>query len=160
MTKIQDILFYRVFKPYGKVITMIFLAFMLIIISKFVYYKYVLPIMDKTKNGNTSNANVRDTNIDIRFFSVDWCPSCIKSKPEWAKFVDKYDKKKLNEFKIHCISVNCTDNKDPMIIDTMSSFNIEHFPTIKIVKGKDTIDYDGKITLSNLEQFITSISSS
>ena len=42
----------------------------------------------------------------------------------------------------------------------MSSFNIEHFPTIKIVKGKDTIDYDGKVTLSNLEQFITSISSS
>ena len=49
MTKIQDILFYRVFKPYGKVITMIFLAVMLIVISKFVYYKYVLPIMDKTK---------------------------------------------------------------------------------------------------------------
>ena len=157
MTKIQDILFYRVFKPYGKVITMVFLALMLIIISKFVYHKYVLPIMNKNKFGNTSNANVRDINIDVRFFHVGWCPACIKAKPEWAKFLDKYNNKELNGYKVKCIEVDCTNNKDPLIVDTMSTFNIEHYPTIKIVKGKETIDYEGKITLSNLENFINNI---
>lgn len=158
MTKIQDILFYRVFKPYGKVITMVFLVLMLFIISRFIYYKFVLPKINKNTFSNTSNANVRDENIDIRFFNVDWCPACVKTKPEWNKFVDKYDNKKLNEFKIKCISVNCTNNKDPLIIDTISTFNIEHYPTVKIVKGKETIDYEGKITVLNLENFINSIS--
>lgn len=158
MTKIQDILFFRVFKPYGKIITMVFLALMLVIISTIVYYKYVLPIMDRNKIDNASNANLRNINIDVRFFSVTWCPSCKKSKPEWQKFVDKYDNKIINGFKIKCIEVDCTNSKDPIIIDTMSTFNIKHYPTVKIVKGKETIDFEGKVTSSNLENFINSIS--
>jgi thiol-disulfide isomerase/thioredoxin len=157
MTKIQDILFFRLVKPYGRVITMVFLALMLIIIVTFVFSKYVIPLMDKKLRDNTSNANLRDVIVDVRFFSVNWCPSCVKAKPEWKKFVDKYDKQKLNGFKINCINVDCTNDKDPMIIDTMSTYNIVHFPTIKIVKEKETIDYEGKVTLLNLEQFINSL---
>ena len=113
--------------------------------------------MDKKKRDNTSNANVRDVMVDVRFFSVNWCPACVKAKPEFSKFVDKYDKQKLNGFKINCINVDCTNDKDPMIIDTMSKYNIKHFPTIKIVKEKETIDYEGKVTMNNLEQFINSL---
>ena len=158
MTKIQDILFFRVFKPYGRIITMVGLVVMLIIISTFLFYNFVLPLIDKKRLDNTSNANLRDSTLDVRYFFANWCPVCVKAKPEWLKFVDKYDNKRLNGFKIHCISVDCTNDKDPLIIDAMSSFNIEHFPTIKIVKDKETIDYEGKTTMQNLEQFINNIS--
>lgn len=156
MTKIQDILFFKS-KQYGQVITKVLLAVFLMVIVTFVFSKYVIPLMDKKMRDNTSNANLRDVMVDVRFFSVNWCPSCINATPEWGKFVDKYDKQKLNGFKINCINVDCTNDKDPMIIDTMSTYNIKHFPTIKIVKEKETIDYEGKVTLSNLEQFINSL---
>lgn len=162
MTKIQDILFLKVFKPYGRIITMIFLGVMLIIISLFVYKKFVLPLIDKKKLDNTSNANLRTEDIDVRFFTVTWCPHCTTAKKEWVKFVDKYDNQKLNGFKIKCVGgiggTDCTNNKDPLIVDAISTFNIEHYPTIKIVKGKETIDYEGKVTMSNLESFINNIS--
>lgn len=157
MTKIQDILFFRLFKPFGLPITKILFVLGLIIIATFIFFKYILPLMDKKKRDNTSNANVRDVMVDVRFFSVNWCPACVKAKPEFSKFVDKYDKQKLNGFKINCINVDCTNDKDPMIIDTMSKYNIKHFPTIKIVKEKETIDYEGKVTMNNLEQFINSL---
>jgi thiol-disulfide isomerase/thioredoxin len=158
MTKLQDILFFKVFKPYGSTITILFLVIMLIIISSFLFYNFVLPLIDKKRLDNTSNANLRDSNLEVKFFYVSWCPACIKAKPEWSKFVDKYNNKRMNEFKVKCIEIDCTNDKDPLIIDAMSSYNIKHFPTVKIVKDKEIIDYEGKVTVSNLEQFIKSFS--
>jgi thiol-disulfide isomerase/thioredoxin len=137
-------------------------ALILIMLSVWSYYYYAKPILsnDLIDQRNIPN-NGSNEEISFYFFNVDWCPHCIKAKPEWIKFCQKYDGKEYNGYIISCVGgengTDCTNSDEPSIIDIIQKFNIEHYPTLKMVKGSSIIDFDGKITDDNLETFIITI---
>ena len=157
---------------------------LILIFSSVAYYAYNAyykkPKENKTKD--IANMNDRSGIIEIYFFHVDWCPHCQTAKPEWTNFNDKYNNTTINGYKIQCIDIDCTEDSgdtnagvDKMSNDKFSELNIntpeqinelirkykiDSYPTIKMVKDSDIIDFDSKITTSSLTKFVDTMTSS
>ena len=81
-------------------------------------------------------------------FYVDWCPHCKTTKPIWEKLKQQVGDG-VNGVKINFIEVDC--DKDT---DTASKFKVEGYPTIKMVRDNQVIEYDAKPDLDTLTQFL------
>jgi thiol-disulfide isomerase/thioredoxin len=138
---------------------MILVIAMVILIIGILYYN--LNNTKKSKNErelkNVSNANRRILTADVLFFHADWCPHCVKAAPTWKGFVQKYDKKVINGYKVHCIGVDCSNANDSKTNEIRKKYKVNTFPTIKLIKDGKTINYDAKIIPENLTKFINSV---
>ena len=136
-----------------KVIIIIALCFLLIIIAIYYYYKKIAPSMNPSFVPNKEFVQKGDgtggNEAEIILFYTEWCPHCKKAKPIWAKLKDKYDGKAINNTIIHFREVDC--DKDEA---TATKYNIEGYPTIKLVKGSQIIEYDAKPEENTLEEFL------
>ena len=64
----------------------------------------------------------------------------------------------LNGYTVVFIEVDCTDpdlSSDTEVL--ISKYNIDHYPTIKLVMGEDVIDFDAKITKESLTKFVNAV---
>lgn len=152
----------RVIKPYNRYIVVIFLVIVFILFSIFLYYKYVSPKLETSKFQDVVNESNRNKNANavIYFFHVDWCPHCIKAKPEWNAFSEKYNGQTVNGYKLTTVDIDCTDDGkgDSKLQDIIHKNNIKSYPTVKLsIEGRETIEFDSKINERSLEQFINSV---
>jgi thiol-disulfide isomerase/thioredoxin len=123
--------------------------------SYYCYNTYYL-----TKNvitGDVANANANNKPAEIYFFYANWCPHCKVAYPEWKQFLEEYDGKNIGEYKIKCIPVDCTDDDSSTVSNIVKDFKVDSYPTIKMKKDTDTIDFQAKVTKYNLEQFINTV---
>jgi thiol-disulfide isomerase/thioredoxin len=151
----------KFFRPLTKYGTLILIVAIFIVVTV-IAFKYFIPISAITneKFSDVANANTRTMNADIYFFSADWCPYCVKAKPEWQTFKTTNDGKTVNGYVIKCHDVDCTkEGKDnPDTAAMMQTFQIKSFPTVKLTTddGKK-IDFDAKVSSDNLNTFINSV---
>ena len=139
---------------------MMFVFFILVIFIIASYYAYNWFVANKIKADATkdiANASRQDSEAEILLFTVDWCPHCKTAKPEWDKFVQKFDGKQKNGYTIKCTSMNCTDDADPAIAAIVQKFAVEHYPTLKMTKDGKIIEFEGKIQEPSLEKFINAM---
>jgi thiol-disulfide isomerase/thioredoxin len=162
MTNIITVL-YAIIKPYKRAILIITLAILFIIASKYAYSRYYTPIV-KTRNEDIANYNSNERIIVVYIFTVTWCPQCISSAPEWKSFKNKYHDTIVNGYKIKCMEIDCTVTSDTTneisadIKDMMDKYEIEHYPTVKMLKNNVKIEFDGKVTEDNLDTFLNTMS--
>lgn len=90
---------------------------------------------------------------ELMLFHVDWCPHCKTALPEWEKLKQDYANKKVNGHKIIFLEYNCTEESEETT-KKMETYKIEGFPTIKLKVEGRVIEFDAKVTKSNLEQFL------
>jgi len=90
----------------------------------------------------------------IYFFHADWCPHCKKAQPEWDAFKMSQHNKLKNGYVVKCISVDCTNDKESTAKQLINEFNIESYPTVKMVKDNTTIDYDASVKTASLNKFV------
>jgi thioredoxin-like negative regulator of GroEL len=109
--------------------------------------------VDGSGSSDISNYNKQEKEATIYFFYADWCPHCKTAKPEWAKFTNNYNGKSMNDYTLVCSSVNCTEetSENAQIIQ---KYNIDSYPTVKMLKDGSIIEFDSKISESSLEQFL------
>lgn len=121
--------------------------------SVYAYIQYVLPSLKDTyvHNKEFSNEDVTgDTETaDLYFFYTLWCPHCKKSKPIWEELKSQVGNTPVNGIKVNFIEVDC--DKDSA---TAEKFKVEGYPTIKMVRGNQIIEYDAKPSLDTLNQFL------
>ena len=89
--------------------------------------------------------------VEIILFSVDWCPHCKVARPEWNKVAEST--KSINGRKIIFTDINCTD-ETPEVTSVIKQYNIEGYPTIKLIKDGKVIDFDAKPTEQHLREFL------
>ena len=89
--------------------------------------------------------------VEIMLFSVDWCPHCKVARPEWNKVAEST--KSINGRKIIFTDINCTD-ETPEVTSVIKQYNIEGYPTIKLIKDGKVIDFDAKPTEQHLKEFL------
>ena len=96
------------------------------------------------KNKRTINKSIKD--IKILYFFREKCIWCTKFNKTWKLFKDKFKRN------ITFLKINGTNN--PKL---MSKYNIESFPTIVKITGKNHEKFDSqkKRTLTNLKEFVT-----
>ena len=144
----------RFFGPYARYIAIIVLLVVFILVGFYGYKRYYSNPAEAY--GNVANINARSPEIVIYFFSADWCPHCTKATPHWSAFASQYDGKQVNNYKISCSKVDCTDGKS----DLMDQYSVDSFPTVVMIKDGNTISFDAKITKETLENFVASATSS
>ena len=126
----------------------------LLIIGALVYYFYIMP------NSKLSYSAVegfdQDKSAELLFFYADWCPHCKTAKPAWAEIVSKYENTTINGYKVVFTEINCTTETDE-IGQMMNKYKIEGFPTLKLLKDGQVIEYDAKPTKETLDEFLNTV---
>ena len=153
------------------------LAFLILIFSLVAYYAYNKYFASKQSMksksfDNVANAVEETNTTQIYFFHADWCPHCKKAKPEWTKFATATNGQIVNGYLVQCIDVDCTgDNGDipnntgnsgiaatpAETAELIQKYNINSYPTIKLVKDNETVDFEAKITENSLQKFVNSM---
>lgn len=152
--------------PYSKIITIAWIVLVFIFASVLFYFWYLKNtkydlLSQTTKFRDVANQNDgadKDT-IILYFFYVDWCPYCNTAKPELDSLIEKYPAgSTVNNYVIEYKKINLTNTDNPDNKDYIKQYNIDSYPTIFIIDptGK-RVDYHAKVTLPNLNKFVTSL---
>ena len=133
---------------------------LVILLSLFAYYSYKQYVDTKTtfyaNRENIPEDENSNKTATLMLFYVDWCPHCKTAKPEWEALKEEYDGKTINGYTLSFIEYNCT-NESEDISQLMDKYNIEGYPTIKLLKDSQVIEYDAKPTKSTMTQFLNTV---
>lgn len=131
----------------------IFIIVFVLIIGAVYYFMRPTKIQTRPKEG-MENANKKQA--ELMLFYVDWCPHCKTAKPEWEEIKAKYDGKTINGHNVIFTEVNCTE-ETPEIEEMMNKYKIEGYPTIKLLKDGQIVEFDAKPTKDTLDKFLNSV---
>jgi len=124
----------------------------LLVAGYYAYYTYVVPKLDPSFVENKEFVQEKPSSqVELFFFFTEWCPHCKTAKPIWQQLTDEYSDKTINNTTIIFREIDC--DKDEA---TASQFNVESYPTIKLVKGNDIIEYEAKPDYNTLVEFLHS----
>lgn len=157
MANLIQIIYRDFIWPYKRIVLVVFLIILFIIAGSYAYNWYAKPLIEKKPYDDVANANRRKKTATLYFFHVDWCPHCTDAKPKWEKFTQGKPNMDLNGYTIDFIDMDCTNAEKPEIDKYISTYNIEHYPTIKLVIGEDVVDFDAKITKESLTKFVNAV---
>ena len=131
---------------------------LILIIFAFVYYFYIVPNSNSynTNNEPVSETSLQDKTAELLFFYTDWCPHCKTAKPIWEEIKTEYENKTINGYKIIFTEIDCT-NETEEVDKMMNQYNVEGYPTIKLLKDGKVIEYDAKPSKSTIIQFLTTV---
>ena len=126
-----------------------------------VIYVFKFNILESFNNSYTPNSansgeELSSDPIEIYLFFANWCPHCKVAKPDWDKVSEKYNNKLIKGKKIIFTDINCTEESAENT-KMMTKYKVEGFPTIKLIKDGQVIDFDAKPTQTNLEQFLETV---
>ena len=135
-----------------KTVGLLIVLLCLIAASLYVYKK---SISSKIKDTYAPNQEFVSNDVDksaiLYYFYTTWCPHCKKTMPIWDDLVSELNNKELNGVSLTLIKVDC--DKEQALAE---SFNVQGYPTIKLVYGGKTIEYDAKLDKSTMMEFLTS----
>ena len=133
---------------------------MFIVVAYYYYKYYIEPSMNPSYQANNEIAKTinpsQQKEAELLFFSVDWCPHCKTAKPAWNDLKAEYENKTINGYKVIFTDVDCT-NETAEVTQLMDQYKIEGYPTIKLLKDGQVIEYDAKPSKDTLEQFLKTV---
>lgn len=129
---------------------------LLIIAAIFYYYFYVLPKMKTSYSSNKTEGFDNNKEAELLFFFADWCPHCKTAKPVWEELKSKYENQTINGYKVQFSEINCTTESED-VEKMMNKYNIEGFPTFKLLKDGQIVEYDAKPTKETLNEFLNTV---
>lgn len=135
------------------------IAIFVLLVIILLYYLY--RQFSSTKTGFTANREgTTDSNSNktatLMFFYTDWCPHCKTAKPEWESIKAEYDGKNINGYTMNFVEYNCT-NESEEITKLMEKYSIEGYPTIKLIKDNQVVEYDAKPTKATMSEFLNTV---
>lgn len=93
-----------------------------------------------------------DKVAQLFLFKVDWCPHCKQAKPIFDEVEKEQKGKPINGYTVTFTTVDC--EAEP---DMADKFKIEGYPTIKLVKDGQVIEYDAKPDKEKITEFLNTV---
>jgi thioredoxin 1 len=128
------------------IITLCFIAATLYMWRRYISSKINPAYVANNEYVQKGSSNV----VDLYYFYTTWCPHCKKSMPVWQDFKSEIGDNTIHGYRINFLEVDCDKDKA-----TADKFNVQGYPTIKLVKGNSIVDYDAKISKDTLMEFLT-----
>lgn len=149
------------------IIIMVAIASILCVIV-YVYYKYMKPNLSPNYVANkeyvpTNVASSKKPIAHIMLFTASWCPYCRKLKDEgtFSTFKNENQGKIINNYELFIQEIDCSNDHDSTIKTTLDEYNVDGFPSIKLIKEGDppsaAYDFDAKPSIETLEKFIHAV---
>ena len=141
--------------------TIILFIVILIGVAVFYYMYYINPSKSSTVYkpnheqvpiGSGGSGNT----AELLFFYADWCPHCKTAKPIWYSLQSEYQNKTINGYTVTFTEINCSE-ETAEVDKMMNQYNVEGYPTIKLLKDGQVIEYDAKPTKETLTQFLNTV---
>ena len=132
-----------------RTLIILFVVVLFISVCIYVYNSYVEPRLNPSYVANKEFVEDHTKEAELLFFYTDWCPYCKKAKPVWNELKDKYQNEPINNTKVYFKEIDCDQNEK-----MADEYNIEGYPTIKLIKNGEVVEYDAKPNLENLEKFL------
>jgi thiol-disulfide isomerase/thioredoxin len=133
------------------------IAILVCIVSYFVWKNYLSSKINYDANRENNEEKETSNKVaHLMLFYVDWCPHCKTAKPEWNSLKEEYDGKTINGYIVVFEEYNCTDESSE-IEELINKYKIEGYPTIKLIKDNQVVEYDAKPTKATMEQFLTTV---
>lgn len=132
------------------------LLFVIIVI--FYYFYYVAPSLNPKyePNSEPSKGSSSSNKSELLFFYADWCPHCKAAKPIWNELKSEYENKIINGYKIIFTEVDCSEETTE-VEKLMNQYSVEGYPTIKLIKDGQVIEYDAKPSRETLIKFLNNV---
>lgn len=145
--------FTNMFKTLNTTTILFIFAFVFfVILAIYYYYYHYVPRFNITENYENKSTKT----AEIMFFYTDWCPHCKVAKPVWSEIESEYENKTINGYKLIFTPVNCT-NETPEVDEMLNKYKIEGYPTIKLLKDDQIIEYDAKVNKDTMKQFLNTV---
>lgn len=93
-----------------------------------------------------------DKPCTVYFFYTAWCPVCKRVRPEWEKFKAEWHDKSAHGHHLEFKEVDCDLHES-----LANQYDITKYPTVKLVNGDSVYDFDAKVELASLTQFIHTV---
>lgn len=135
------------------------LCILFAIVAGLVYLYVIKPSLKTTYKSNSEQVQKGQGDnheAELLFFFADWCPHCKAAKPIWNDIKVEYENKTINGYTVLFTEIDCTETT-PEVEKMMDQYNIEGFPTIKLLKDGQVFEYDAKPTKEALTQFLNSV---
>ena len=128
------------------------------IIAIVYYFYYMAPQMKAKYQPNSENESESNGNntAELLFFYAEWCPHCKTAKPIWNELKSEYENKTINGYKVVFTEINCSE-ETAEVEKMMNQYNVEGYPTIKLLKDGQVIEYDAKPSKDTLVQFLNTV---
>jgi len=129
------------------------------IIAIVYYFYYMAPHMKAKYQPNSehvSESSGSGNTAELLFFYADWCPHCKTAKPIWNELKSEYENKTINGYNVVFTEINCSE-ETVEVEKMMNQYNVEGYPTIKLLKDGQVIEYDAKPSKDTLVQFLNTV---
>ena len=141
-------------------VLVIILILLFSLIGGFYYYYYVKPSSSSSSAKYYPNREKDPSGTgktaEVLFFYADWCPHCKTAKPIWNDVKSEYENKTINGYRVVFTEINCSEESGESE-QMMNKYNVEGYPTIKLLKDGQVIEYDAKPNKDTLEQFLNTV---
>jgi thiol-disulfide isomerase/thioredoxin len=130
-----------------------------ILISVLYYYYYVAPVSQAKYHANSEQIPIgqqSSNTAELLFFYANWCPHCKAAKPIWNDLKTEYENKTINGYKVVFTEIDCSE-ETAEVEKLMNQYNIEGYPTIKLIKDGQVIEYDAKPSKETLTKFLNTM---
>ena len=134
-------------------------AVLFVVVSVSFYYYYLKPKYSSSFTPNSEhrpNSGETNTTAELILFYVDWCPHCKTAKPDWEEVKNEFQHKTINGYTVIFTEINCTTESEE-VEKLMNKYKVEGFPTIKLLKDGQVIEYDAKPSKDTLIQFLNTV---
>ena len=127
------------------------------IVAIICYYYYVSPTLEKKYAPNNELIKASSNNqAELLFFYADWCPHCKAAKPIWNELKTEYENKTINGYQVVFTEIDCSEETTE-VEKLMNQYSVEGYPTIKLLKDGQVIEYDAKPSKETLTKFLNTV---
>jgi len=129
------------------------------ILAGFYYFYYVAPKMNAKYHPTSEQVPTgmgSGNPAELLFFYANWCPHCKAAKPIWNELKSEYENKTINGYSVVFTEVDCSE-ETAEVEKLMNQYNVEGYPTIKLLKEGQIIEYDAKPSKETLTQFLNTV---
>lgn len=130
-----------------------------VIIAVIIYFYYVVPSSKTKYQANSEHVPAdgsSNNKAELLFFYADWCPHCKAAKPIWNDLKSEYENKTINGYHVTFTEIDCSE-ETAEVEKLMNQYNIEGYPTIKLLKDGQIIEYDAKPSKETLTKFLNTV---
>jgi thiol-disulfide isomerase/thioredoxin len=128
------------------------------LISVLYYVYYLSPSLTTKYKPNSEHINTipSSSQAELLFFYADWCPHCKAAKPIWNDLKTEYENKTINGYQVIFTEIDCSE-ESAEVEKLMNQYSIEGYPTIKLLKDGQVIEYDAKPSKETLTKFLNTV---